>query len=64
MSALLLLCVSVFLCQSALAQDDNPFDLFRDSFTVNFGDFEADAQITYPAHGDGPFPTVILIHGS
>ncbi len=36
----------------------------RQEFTVDFGDFETQAELTYPADGDGPFPTVILIHGS
>lgn len=36
----------------------------RQDFMVDFGDFQAKAQLTYPASGNGPFPTVILIPGS
>jgi len=32
--------------------------------TIDFGDFQTKAQLTYPAEGDGPFPTVLLIAGS
>ena len=32
-------------------------------FTVNFGDFQSQAELTYPAGGAGS-PTVILIHGA
>ena len=32
--------------------------------SVNFGDFQAKAELTYPARGRGPFPTVVLIPGS
>ncbi len=32
--------------------------------TIDFGDFQTKAQLTYPAEGNGPFPTVILIAGS
>jgi dienelactone hydrolase len=35
----------------------------RQDFTVEFGDFTSDAQITYPAGEEGPFPTIILIPG-
>jgi dienelactone hydrolase len=36
----------------------------RVPLTIDFGDFESAAELTYPATGDGPFPTVILIPGS
>ena len=32
--------------------------------TVNFGDFQTKAELTYPAQGRGPFSTVVLIPGS
>lgn len=44
----------------AAAQDA----VFRQDFTVLLGDFEAAAQLTVPSVGTGPFPTVILLHGS
>lgn len=46
---------------TALAEDPR---IKRDDFTVEFGDFPSHAQITYPASGAGPFPTVVLIPGS
>ncbi len=36
----------------------------RDDFTVDFGDFQTRAQLTYPPIGNGPFPTILLIPGS
>lgn len=42
---------------------ENP-GITREDFTVDFGDFQSHAQITYPATGTGPFPTVVLIPGS
>lgn len=36
----------------------------RVPLTIDFGDFEAAAELTYPATGDGPFPAVVLIPGS
>jgi dipeptidyl aminopeptidase/acylaminoacyl peptidase len=36
----------------------------RQPFTVDFGGFEAAAELTYPVGERGPFPTVILIPGS
>lgn len=35
----------------------------HDDLTVDFGDFQARAQVTYPASGAGPFPAVVLIPG-
>ena len=35
----------------------------REDFTIDFGDFQARAQLTYPARGRGPFPTVLLVPG-
>lgn len=42
---------------------ENP-DITREDFTVDFGDFSSHAQLTYPARGAGPFPTVVLVPGS
>lgn len=36
----------------------------RENFTVDLGDFQTAAQLTYPAGEKGPFLTVILVHGS
>ena len=39
-------------------------EIAREPLTVNFGDFQAKAELTYPAQGQGPFSTVVLIPGS
>lgn len=36
----------------------------RQSISFTFDDWSAQGEITYPADGLGPFPTVILVHGS
>lgn len=36
----------------------------REDFTVDFGDFQSHAQLTYPATGNSPFPTIVLIPGT
>lgn len=41
-----------------------PYQVARADFSVDFGDFQTQAQITYPANAPGPFPTVVLIPGS
>lgn len=43
-----------------LAQDQ----IAREALTIDFGDFQSKAELTFPANGKGPFPTVILIPGS
>ncbi len=53
-----LVVVRVF--STALAQGE----IAREALTVNFGDFQSQAELTYPAQGDSPFPTVVLIPGS
>ena len=35
-----------------------------EAFTIDFGNFQSQAELTYPEQEGGPFPTVILIHGS
>lgn len=35
----------------------------RQALSLDFGDFQSKAELSYPAQG-GPFPTVLLIHGS
>jgi pimeloyl-ACP methyl ester carboxylesterase len=42
----------------------NSLDVGRQALTIHFDDFDAPAELTYPAEGDGPFPTLILIAGS
>jgi uncharacterized protein len=39
-------------------------DIERESLTVDLGDFQTKAELTYPTDGDGVYPTVILLHGS
>lgn len=36
----------------------------REPFAVDFGDFQTQAVLSYPANEEGPFPTLLLIHGS
>ncbi len=38
--------------------------LGRQDFTVDFGDFQAPAELTYPLDASGSLPTVVLIPGS
>jgi uncharacterized protein len=48
----------------ASAQDMPDTVAVRD-LEIDLGDdFVTQAQLTYPADGEGPFPTVILVHGS
>ena len=35
-----------------------------EALTIDFGDFQSQAELTYPEQEGGPFPTVGLIHGS
>ncbi len=64
---LILVLLAILLTSSAvMAQDVTPdgSQVRRQAFTVDLGDFNTKAELTYPADGEGPFPTVILIHGS
>src|SRR5258708_7031242 len=36
----------------------------RQELSINFGDFQTKAELTYPVQGSDPFPTVVLIPGS
>lgn len=48
----------------ALAQQDIQTIKYRD-LVVNLGNgVKTNAQLTLPAEGNGPFPAVLLIHGS
>ncbi len=38
--------------------------ILREQFMVDFDGFPARGELTYPATGNGPFPTVVLVHGS
>jgi pimeloyl-ACP methyl ester carboxylesterase len=50
--------------ETATAPGDAASDVARQALTIHFADFDAAAELTYPAEGEGPFPTVILIAGS
>ena len=39
-------------------------EIVRESLTIDLGDFETKAELTYPANNDGGSPTIILLHGS
>jgi fermentation-respiration switch protein FrsA (DUF1100 family) len=41
-----------------------PAGLRHQDLTIDLGGFTTRAQLTYPAEGNGPWPTVILFHGS
>lgn len=47
---------------TSVAADDP--EIGRQALTIHFDDFDAAAELTYPAQGDGPFPTLLLIAGS
>lgn len=48
-----------------LSAQDFPPDVVARALEIDLGaDFITAAELTYPAEGDGPFPTVILVHGS
>lgn len=38
-------------------------EIARESLTIDLGDFQTKAELTYPAEGDGAYPTIILLHG-
>lgn len=47
------------------AGSQEPSELRRKKMTIDLGEgFTTRAELTYPATGDGPWPTVILFHGS
>lgn len=56
-----MLCALLLMVTPVLAENTA---IVRDSFTVRFGDFESRGELTYPASGEAPFATVILVHGS
>ena len=39
-------------------------EIAREGLTIDLGDFQTKAELTYPADGDETYPTVILLHGS
>lgn len=49
---------------SATAAAPSGEAIARRSFVVDFDGFAATGELTYPAAASGPFPTVILVHGS
>ncbi len=59
---LLTACIAPTVQSPPLAKPDS--SIKRQEITINFGDFQTKAELTYPAQGAGPFPTVILIPGS
>ncbi|MGB1288956.1 MAG: alpha/beta hydrolase family protein, partial [Aggregatilineales bacterium] len=57
---LVLLCLLTGL---TVAQDDNAYE--SRTLEINLGaDFITEAELTYPAEGNAPYPTMILFHGS
>lgn len=72
--ALMLACSTVGSSADSLAQEASPVaipgatplsrGIERLAFTVDFGDDETAAELTYPAGESGPYPTVILVPGS
>lgn len=39
-------------------------DIARETFHVQLGDFTAEGELTYPSNQEGPFPAIVLVHGS
>jgi uncharacterized protein len=55
---------NISLISEALAQSDLQVIKYRD-LVIDLGDgVKTNAQLSYPAIGNGPFPAVLLIHGS
>lgn len=42
----------------------NGGDVVREPFTVQFGDFAAQGELTFPKDSIGPLPAIVLVHGS
>jgi pimeloyl-ACP methyl ester carboxylesterase len=64
MTTTALLLLLVFTTQIPSASAGLPRSIRRAELTIDLGDgVETDAQITYPAIGDGPFPVVLLVPG-
>jgi pimeloyl-ACP methyl ester carboxylesterase len=39
-------------------------EIASESLTIDLGDFQTKAELTYPVDGEGVYPTIILLHGS
>ncbi len=66
-SGIWLISVFVFalMTPAVLAQDATTGgSVVTEALSIDFGDFQSDAELTYPADAEGPFPTIILIPGS
>ena len=62
---IVLISMMLFICSLPTASALDQETIKRRDLVIDLGDgLETDAQLTYPAKGDGPFPGVILIHGS
>jgi len=54
----------IIMVQIPLVNADLPKSIMRIEISIELGEgVETDAQITYPALGDGPFPIVLLVPG-
>jgi pimeloyl-ACP methyl ester carboxylesterase len=57
--------ITVGLLPPAYSQEVAAPTVLRRNLTIDLGDgLMTDAQLTFPAAGDGPFPGVLLVHGS
>lgn len=64
MRRLLLSCCALLLVVGCSAASDRPEGVRSKDLTIDLGGFTTKAQLTYPVTGNGPWPTVILFHGS
>ena len=65
MKSIFVLFTLLFAAFSAVAQADLPEGVAQRTLSIDLGEgYISEAILTYPAEGDGPWPTVVLVHGS
>lgn len=60
-----IICLGLLMaCVPGIVASAHNAGITREPFQIALGGFHAQGEMTYPAAGDGPFPTIILVHGS